>query len=259
MQSHPPPPVGPPPPTSFLSLPFEIRHQIYGLILRSLPRVKPMRHSATVPIYCLQNLDPRHLFVHPQIQHDIEALLASHTWIQIPATLDHPLSAPTRQWLRESGIEFKRVRVWSELPLPIILDVDVLADEDAGLVKVHYRCRWRPCRWRLYSWGLRIIEPALPVMLKYLIGGLREHVGARRGAGVGIGEVDFLMEGMGRFRSWIAVHHRLRSWDSRLPAESHDEATAGLRWVGDEDKEDFRRRLRWWDDVEAEVRDLKNG
>lgn len=264
MQSHPPPPAGPappPPPTSFLSLPYELRHQIYRLALRALPRVKPMRcRTAAVPIYCLQHLDPRPLLLaHPQVRHEVQALLASHrTRIQIPSRDgESALSAPTREWLlRSGGIEFERVRVWSELPLPIILDVDVLVD-DAGLVTVQHRWRWRPSRWRLYSWGRYMIRPAWPVMLEYLVEGLRKRLGARGGAGVGIGEVDFLMEGMGRFRSWIAMHQLLLSWNARLPAESYEEKIAGLRWKGDEDKEDFRRQMRWWDGVEAEVRDLK--
>lgn len=262
MHSHPPSLLDPQPPTSFLSLPLELRHQIYCLALRALPRVKPMRHSATVPIYCLQHLDPRPLLsAHPQVRHEVQALLASRqTRIQIPAHGgESALSAPAREWLLGSGgIEFERVRVWSELPLPIILDLDVLVD-DAGLVTVQHRCRWRPCRFRLYSWGLNLIEPAWPVMLEYLVEGLRKRLGARGGAGVGVGEVDFLMEAMGRFRGWIAVHRQLRSRsrNSRLPAESYEEEIAGLRWVGDEDKEDFRRRLKWWDGVEAEVSDLK--
>ncbi|KAL1851349.1 hypothetical protein Daus18300_012595 [Diaporthe australafricana] len=263
MQSH-SPPVGPPPPaTSFLSLPYELRHQIYRLILRSLPRVKPMRGSSPpIHIYCLQNLDPQPLFVHPQVKHEIEALLASHTRIQIPALLDHndrsTLSAPTQQWLQQSSIEFNCIRVWSELRVPITLDVNVFAGAD-GLPAVHYRWRWRPCRWRLYSWGLAILGPALPVMIAYLSEGLRNHVAARSGADIGVGELDFLMESMGRFRSWFDVHHRLRSRDSRLSAESYEEKVADLPpYIGDEQRDDFRRRLEWWDGVEAEVRGLKN-
>lgn len=256
--------VGPSPPaTSFLSLPFELRLQIYRLILRSLPRVKPMRYSPTVPIYCLQNLDPRPLFVHPQIQYEIEALLAFHTRIQTPASLGYDeastLSAPTQQWLHESSIELRRVRVWSELPVPIILDVDILAGAELA---VHYSWRWRPCRWRLYSWGLAILRPALPVMLTYLADGVRKRVAARGGTGMGTGEIDFLMRGMGRFRSWFYVHRHFRSDNPRLSAECYEEKLAGLRFIdvrraGDKDKDDFRRRLKWWDEVEAEVRGLK--
>lgn len=247
-----------PSPTSFLSLPFELRDQIYRLTLRSLPRVRPMLYSRTIPIYCLQNLDPRPLFVHPQIQHKIEALLASHTRIQIPESLDigdkSPLSASTQQWLQESSIEFKRVRVWSGLPVPIILDVNISVD---GEVAVHHKWCLTGGRWRLYSWGRWILGQALPVMLEYLFEGLRKRVGARGGTGMGIGEMGFLMESMGRFRSWFAMHRQLHSQNSRLPAGSYEDRLAYLCYLGDEKREGFRQRLKWWDDIEAEVRDLK--
>lgn len=246
------------PPTSFLSLPFELRDQIYRLALRSMPRVRPMLSSPTVPTYCLQGLGPRPLFVHPQIQHEIEALLASRARIQIPPWLgvggEPDLSEWTLRWLREGTVEFRRVRVWSGLPLPIILDVDVLAGAE-----VEVRNKWRLTggRWRLYSWGRRILEPALPVMFDYLSEGLRRRVGARGGTGVGITEIEFLMESMGRFRDWFGVHRRFRSRESRLPAGSYEGELDGLRYSGGENKEDFRRCLEWWDGVEAEVRDLK--
>lgn len=256
MQS--PPLDGPRPPTSFLSLPFELRDQIYRLILRSMPRVRPMLSSPTVPTYCLQALDPRPLFVHPQIQHEIEALLASRTRIQIPPWLgaggEPDLSDSTLQWLREGTIEFRRVRVWSGLPVPIILDVDVVAGAE---VAVRYKWRLTGGRWRLYSWGRRLLEPALPVMFKYLAGGLWRRVGARGGSGVGAGEVEFLMDCMGRFRDWFGVHRRLSSRDSMLPAGSYEGELDGLRYSGGESKEGFRRCLEWWDGVEAQVRDLK--
>lgn len=255
--------VGAPPPTSFLSLPFELRDPIYRLMLPLLPRVKPKLSSPTIPIYCLQNLDPRPLFVHSQIQHEIEALLASHTRIQIPAGLHFTflLSNSTQQWLRESSIEFQRIRICSPLPVPVILDVNILVD---GEVAVHYKWRWTRGRLRLYSWGQCILSPHLPVMFKYLAEGLRKRVGARRGTGIRIGEIDFLMESMERFRNWFHVHRRFSNSyfstfksSSRLSAGSYEEELAGLRYWGDESKEDFRRRLEWWDDVEADVRDLK--
>lgn len=262
MQSH-PPPVGPPPPaTSLLSLPYELREQIYHLILRSLPRVKPMLYSATVPIYCLQNLDPRPLFVHPQIQHDIQTLLACHTRIQIPAMLGHDdkslLSGPTQAWLRESGIEFRRVRVWSDLPVPIILDLDVvLADDDEDdLTVLHFSWRFRPCLFRLYSWGRCILPPAVRVILAYLAEGVRRRVNARGGVGLGAGEIEFLMGDMDRFRRWVDVHRLLRSGEARLPAESYEEV-AVWRWVREDEREKIRGLLRWWDGVEAEVRELE--
>lgn len=275
MQS--PPPVGPPlPPTSLLSLPYELREQIYRLILRSLPRVKPMRHTRTVPIYCLQNLDPRPLFVHPQVQHDIHALLSCHTRIQIPATLGHDgkstLSGPTQAWLRESSTEFRRVRVWSDLPVPIILDLDVdvvpSADADADadadaspddpavVVQVHYSWRFRPCLFRLYSWGRCILPPAVQVMLAHLASGLQRSVSARGGTGVGAGEIEFLMGDMDRFRRWVDVHRLLRSGEARLPAEAYEEV-AVWRWVREDEREKIRGLLRWWDGVEAEVRELE--
>lgn len=257
MQS-PPPLDGPRPPTSFLSLPFELRDQIYRLALRSLPRIRPMLSSPTVPTYRLQGLDPRPLFVHPQLQHEIEALLASRTRIQIPPWFgvggEPDLSDSTLQWLREGTIEFRRIRVWSGLPLPIILDVDVLAGAE---VAVRYKWRLTGGRWRLYSWGRHILEPALPVMFDHLVEELRRRVGARGGTGVGIREIEFLMESMGRFRDWFGVHRRFRSRESRLSAGSYEGELDGLRYSADENKEDFRRCLEWWDGVEAEVRDLK--
>lgn len=256
MQSQ-PQPVGPPPRASFLSLPFELRDPIYRLFLRSLHYVKPMLYDPRTPIYCLQNLDPRPLFVHPQIQHDIEALLVFHTRIQIPARLSHnhesTLSAPTQQWLQDTGIEFKRVRVWSDLPVPITLDVDVLADREPA---VKYRWRWRRGKWRLYSWQKIIIEPAVPIMLEYLAQKLRKGVEARGGTGVGIGEINLLMEGMERFHRWVAVHLELRSFNSRLAAASYEGKLAALRWSAGEKRDEFRRRLEWWDSVEAEVSEL---
>lgn len=247
-----------PPPASFISLPFELRYQIYRLMLRSLPRVQPMLSSPTVPTYCLQNLDPRPLFVHPQIQHDIEAILASHTRIQIPPVLDNDgkstLSASTQQWLQESNVEFKRIRVWSALPVPIILDMNILVDAE---VAVHYKWRLKPGQWRLYTWGRWLLTPALPLIFQYLAEGLRKRVGARGGTGIGIGELDFLMETMDRFRKWFSVHRSLRSDNSRLPARSYEKALADRRYWGNDNKEDFRRRLDWWDHVEAEVKDLE--
>lgn len=230
-----------------------------------------MLYSATVPIYCLQNLDPRPLFVHPQIQHDIQALLACSTRIQIPAILDRDgkstLSAPTQAWLRDSGIEFRRVRVWSDLPVPIILDLDVdvhtgaAADADAGepaaaAVQVHYSWRFRPCLFRLYSWGRYILPLAVRVMLAHLAEGLRRRVSARGGIGVGTGEVEFLMGDMDRFRRWVDVHRLLRSGEARLPAEAYEEV-AVWRWVREDERECIRGLLRWWDNVEAEVRELE--
>lgn len=262
MQSHLAPVGAPPPPTSLLSLPYELREQIYRLILRSLPRIKPMRHTRAVPIYCLQNLDPRPLFVDPQIQHDIHTLLACHTRIQIPAILGHDgestLSGPTQAWLRESGIEFRRVRVWSDLPVPIILDVDiVLADDGANdLPVVHYKWRFRPCLFRLYSWGRCILPPAMRVMLAHLASGLRRRVRARGGTGVGAGEIEFLMGDIDRFRRWVDVHRLLRSGEARLPAEAYEEV-AVWRWVREDEREKIRGLLRWWDGVEVEVGELE--
>lgn len=253
-----PPLGGSAPPASFLSLPFELRYQIYRLMLRSLPRVQPMLSSPTVPTYCLQNLDPRPFFVHPQIRHDIEAILASHTRIQIPPLLDRngksTLSASTQQWLQESKINFKRIRVWSGLPVPIILDMNILVDAE---VAVHYKWRLKPGRRRLYTWGRWLLEPALPIILQYLAEGLRKRVGARGGKGVGIGEIDFLMGTMDRFREWFSVHRILRSDNSRLSARSYEKVLADRRYWGGENREDFRQRLEWWDDVEAEVKDLE--
>lgn len=87
--------------------------------------------------------------------------------------------------------------------------------------------------------------------------GLRKRVGARVGKGIGIGELDFLMETMDRFREWFSVHRDLRSDESRLPARSYEKALADFRPWEDTSREDFRRCLEWWDDVEAEVKDLK--
>ena len=91
-------------------------------------------------------------------------------------------------------------------------------------------------------------------MLEYLVERLRKRVDGRGGAGLGIAEIDFVMESMGRFRSWVAVHRRLRSQDSRLSAASYEGRLADLPVFGDEDKDEFRRHLQWWDAVEAEVR-----
>lgn len=161
--------------------------------------------------------------------------------------------------------------MWSDLPVPIILDLDVdvlavAADDDgtdaddtaaaAAVVQVHYSWRFRPCLFRLYSWGRCILPPAVQVILAYLAWGLRRRVSARGGSGIRDGEIDFLMEGMDRFRSWVAMHRRLRSCDVRLPAECYEE-DARWRWVREEERRGFRRLLRWWDDVEAEVRGLK--
>lgn len=267
MQSHLAPVGPPPPPTSLISLPYELREQIYRLILHSLPRVKPMLHTRTVPIYCLQNLDPRPLFVHPQVQHDIHTVLACHTRIQIPAMLGHDdkslLSGPTQTWLQESGIEFRRVRVWSDLPVPIILDLDVIfadadaeAAEPAAVVQVHYKWRFRPCLFRLYSWGRCILPSAVRVMLAHLASGLQRSVSARGGTGVGAGEIDFLMGDMDRFRRWVDVHRLLRSGEARLPAEAYEEV-AVWRWVREDERESIRGLLRWWDGVEADVRELE--
>lgn len=42
-----------------------------------------------------------------------------------------------------------------------------------------------------------------------------------------------------------------------LSAESYEEELAGLRYWGDENKENFRQCLECWADVEVEVRGLK--
>jgi hypothetical protein len=253
-------PVDAPPPTSFLSLPYELREPIYRLILRSLPRVRPVLSSPTIPMYSLENLDPQPFFVHPQIKHDIEQLLASHTRIELSGRFD-VLGASTQQWLRESSIEFKRIRICSPFPVPIVLDMNVLVD---GEVVVHYKWRWTAARRQLYSWGRSILAPRLPFISEYMAEGLRKRVGARGGKGVGIEEINFLMDSMYRFGNWFHVHRRFRNsyfssvWksSSRLPAASYEEELTGLQYRGVESKEDFRRALEWWDDVEAEVEDL---
>lgn len=245
------------PPTSFLSLPFELREQIYRLTLRSLPHVRPMLYSPTIPIYRLHHLDPRPLFVDPQIQHDIEALLVSHTRILIPLSLGHdnvsPLTAATEQWLRETSIEFKRIRVWSAA-LPIILDVNIVTDAE---VTVQYKWRYTHGGRRMNLQNYKITYPTLPVIFRYLVEGLRKRIGARGGTGIGIEELDFWMGSMKRFFEWYQLHRRLRASDPRLSAGSYESEFDNLYYRENETKEDLRRHLEWWDGIEAEVRGLK--
>lgn len=158
--------------------------------------------------------------------------------------------------------------MWSNLPVPIILDLDVdvrtnsdddaeaSPDDPAAVVQVHYKWRFRPCLFRLYAWGGWILPPAVQVLLAYLNEGLRKRVRARGGTGIGAEEIDFLMGGMDRFRSWFAMHRELRSGNARSPAECYKEEDAGWRWVREEQRRGYRRLLRWWDGVEAEVREL---
>lgn len=253
MQSH-QPLGGSLPPTSFLSLPFELREPIYRLILRSLPRIRPMLYNPIIPIYRLQHLDPRPLFVHPQIQHDIEALLVSHTRILIPLSWgwnnESPLGGPTETWLRETSIEFKRIRVWSS-GLPIILDLNTVTDTE---VEVHYRWRYTPGGRRLNLQDYKITHPTLPIMFRYLAEGLRKRIDARGGTGIGIEEIEFWMKSMSRFFAWYQLHRRLDASNPRLSAVSYERKLDSLYNIENEDKEDLRRHLEWWDDIEAEVR-----
>lgn len=138
--------------------------------------------------------------------------------------------------------------------MPIILDMNILVDAE---VAVHYKWRLKPGQWRLYTWGRWLLTPALPIIFQYLAEGLRKRVGARGGRGIGIGELGFLMETMDRFRKWFSVHRDLRSDESRLPARSYEKALAAFRYWKDDGREDFRRCLEWWDDVEAEVKGLE--
>lgn len=56
---------------------------------------------------------------------------------------------------------------------------------------------------------------------------------------MGAGEIEFLMEGMDRFRRWVDVHRLLRSGEARLPAEAYEEV-AVWRWVREDEREKIR-------------------